>query len=147
MTAEQIAAMPVQEISKDNAVLFLWATNPLLPDAFAVMKAWGFKYKTLLTWEKENGSGMGYWFRGVTEHCLLGIRGDVKAFRSPVKNLIRNKVGRHSAKPDKMHEIIESVTSGMDRVALFARLQRPGWTAWGNQVEHDLLSSIDNTRI
>jgi N6-adenosine-specific RNA methylase IME4 len=145
MTAEQIAAMPVQEISEESAVLFLWATNPLLPDAFAVMKAWGYKYKTLLTWEKENGSGMGYWFRGVTEHCLLGIRGDVKAFRSPVKNLIRNKVGRHSAKPDKMHEIIESVTSGMERVELFARLQRPNWTAWGNQVEYDLLSSVNNT--
>lgn len=144
MTAGQIAAMPVQEISEENAVLFLWATNPLLPDAFAVMKAWGYKYKTLLTWEKENGKGMGYWFRGVTEHCLLGIRGDVKAFRSPVKNLIRNKVGRHSAKPDKMHEIIESVTLGMERVELFARLQRPNWTAWGNQVEHDLLSSITN---
>lgn len=140
MTAEQIAAIPVREIAEENSVLFLWATNPLMPEAFAVMKAWGYKYKTLLTWEKENGKGMGYWFRGVTEHCLVGVRGDVKAFRSPIKNLIRNKVGRHSAKPEQMHEIIESVTQGMERVELFARLHRPGWTAWGNQVERDLLS-------
>jgi len=140
MTAEQIAAMPVREIAEENSVLFLWATNPLMPEAFAVLKAWGYKYKTLLTWEKENGKGMGYWFRGVTEHCLLGVRGDVKAFRSPIKNLIRNKVGRHSAKPEQMHEIIESVTQGMERVELFARLHRPRWTAWGNQVERDLLS-------
>jgi N6-adenosine-specific RNA methylase IME4 len=140
MTAEQIAAMPVREIAEENSVLFLWATNPLLPEAFAVMKAWGYKYKTLLTWEKENGKGMGYWFRGVTEHCLLGVRGDVKAFRSPIKNLIRNKVGRHSAKPEQMHEIIESVTQGMARVELFARLHRPRWMAWGNQVERDLMS-------
>lgn len=143
MPVEEICAMPVREISEENSVLFLWATNPLMPEAFAVMKAWGYKYKTLLTWEKENGKGMGYWFRGVTEHCLVGVRGDVKAFRSPIKNLIRNKVGRHSAKPEQMHEIIESVTQGMERVELFARLHRPGWTAWGNQVERDLLSPND----
>jgi len=140
MTAEQIAAMPVREIAEKNSVLFLWATNPLMPEAFEVMKAWGWKYKTLLTWEKENGSGMGYWFRGVTEHLLLGVRGDVKAFRSPIKNLVRCNKGRHSAKPEQVHNIIESVTQGMNRVELFARLHRPGWTAWGNQVERDLYS-------
>jgi N6-adenosine-specific RNA methylase IME4 len=83
---------------------------------------------------------MGYWFRGVTEHVLFGVRGNVKAFRSPVKNMLRNKVGRHSAKPQQFHEIIESVTPQMERVELFARYERPGWTAWGNQVERDLLS-------
>jgi len=140
MTAEQIAAMPVQTIAAKDSVLFLWATVPLLPEAFGVMRAWGYKYKTMLTWEKENGKGMGYWFRGVTEHCLLGVRGNVKAFRSPVKNLIRNKVGRHSAKPQQIHDIIESVTPDMERVELFSRLHRTGWTVWGNQVERDLLS-------
>lgn len=140
MEVEEIAALPVRQLADENAVLFLWATVPLMPEAFTVMKAWGWKYKTMLTWEKENGCGMGYWFRGVTEHLLLGVRGDVKAFRSPVKNLIRNKVGRHSAKPQQAHDIIESVTQGMNRVELFARLHRPGWTAWGNQVERDLYS-------
>jgi len=140
MTAQQIAAMPVQAIAAKDSVIFLWATVPLLPDAFGVMVAWGYKYKTMLTWEKENGKGMGYWFRGVTEHCLLGVRGDVKAFRSPIKNLIRNKVGRHSAKPQQIHDIIESVTPEMDRLELFSRLHRTGWTVWGNQVERDLLS-------
>ena len=140
MTAEQIAAMPVQAIAAKDSVLFLWATVPLLPEAFGVMAAWGYKYKTMLTWDKENGKGMGYWFRGVTEHCLLGVRGNLKAFRSPVKNLIRNKVGRHSAKPQQIHDIIESVTPDMERVELFSRLHRTGWTVWGNQVERDLLS-------
>ena len=145
MTAKQIAEMPVQTIAAKDSVLFLWATVPLLPEAFSVMAAWGYKYKTMLTWEKENGKGMGYWFRGVTEHCLLGVRGNVKAFRSPVKNLIRNKVGRHSAKPQQIHDIIESVTPDMKRVELFSRLHRTGWTVWGNQVERDLLSPNQRT--
>lgn len=140
MPLSEIMAMPVHEIAEKDSVLFMWATVPLMPEAFRVMDAWGYSYKTMLTWEKENGSGMGYWFRGVTEHVLFGVRGNVKAFRSPVKNLLRNKVGRHSTKPQQFHEIIESVTPQMDRVELFARYERPGWIAWGNQVERDLLS-------
>lgn len=140
MTLDQIMAMPVNEIAAKDSVLFMWATVPLMPEAFRVMEAWGYKYKTMLTWEKENGKGMGYWFRGVTEHVLFGVRGNVKAFRSPVKNLLRNKVGRHSAKPQQFHEIIESVTPQMERVELFGRYARANWTTWGNQVERDLLS-------
>lgn len=140
MPLDQIMAMPIHEITAPDSVLFMWATVPLMPEAFRVMEAWGYKYKTMLTWEKENGKGMGYWFRGVTEHVLFGVRGNVKAFRSPVKNLLRNKVGRHSAKPQQFHEIIESVTPKMERVELFGRYARANWTTWGNQVERDLLS-------
>jgi N6-adenosine-specific RNA methylase IME4 len=140
MPLDQILAMPINEIAEKDSVLFLWATVPLLPEAIRVMEAWGYKYKTTLTWEKENGTGMGYWFRGVTEHVLFGVRGNVKAFRSPVKNLLRSKRGRHSAKPQQFHDIIESVTPGMQRVELFGRYARANWTTWGNQVERDLLS-------
>ena len=140
MPLSEIMAMPVHEIAAKDSVLFMWATVPLLPEAIRTMEAWGYKYKTMLTWEKENGTGMGYWFRGVTEHVLFGVRGNVKAFRSPVKNLLRNKVGRHSAKPQQFHEIIESVTPQMERVELFGRYARANWTTWGNQVERDLLS-------
>ena len=144
MPIDQIMDLPVKEIAAKDSVCFMWATVPLMPEAFRVMEAWGYKYKTMLTWEKENGKGMGYWFRGVTEHVLFGVRGNVKAFRSPVKNLLRNKVGRHSAKPQQFHEIIESVTPGMDRVELFGRYARPNWTTWGNEVERDLLSPQNN---
>src|SRR6185436_14912205 len=64
----------------DDAVLFIWTTNPMLPDTFAVIEAWGFQYKTCITWHKLRGKGMGYWFRGHTEHLLLAVRGKVKAF-------------------------------------------------------------------
>jgi N6-adenosine-specific RNA methylase IME4 len=141
MTAEQIAAMPVAEMAAPDSVLFLWATVPLLPEAFMVMKAWGYRYKTMLTWHKLNGKGMGYWFRGVTEHLLLGVRGNVKAFRSLQRNLIECKVGRHSAKPDQFHELIEKVCAP-PYLELFSRRARPGWSHFGNQVEHDLFSGV-----
>lgn len=87
MTIEQIMKLPVADICEKDAVLFLWTTNPLLPEALETMKQWGFKYKTMITWHKERCKGMGYWFRGHTEHILVGVKGKVKAFRSLEHNI------------------------------------------------------------
>ena len=46
MSADQIAGMPVAGHVADDAVLALWATWPLMPDALRVMSAWGFEYRT-----------------------------------------------------------------------------------------------------
>jgi N6-adenosine-specific RNA methylase IME4 len=63
-----ICALPVAGLADDDCVLFMWATFPMLPDAFQVMKAWGFDYKTVaFVWNKTNKKadtdffGMGYW--------------------------------------------------------------------------------------
>ena len=50
MSLEDICNLKIQ--TEDNAVLFLWATSPLLEDAFKVIKAWGFKYKSSFVWDK-----------------------------------------------------------------------------------------------
>ena len=133
MSIEAIKSLPVKDASARNAVCFLWAVVPMLPDAIGVLGAWGYKYKTMLTWHKHGTSGMGYWFRGFTEHLLLGVRGDVKAFRSMKPNVVYARVGAHSAKPPEFYSMIEAVTHG-PRLELFARSGRPGWTAWGNEM-------------
>lgn len=46
MSLDEIKALPVADIADGNCVLFLWATMPNLPEAFEVIKAWGFEYKT-----------------------------------------------------------------------------------------------------
>ena len=116
-------------------MLFLWATNPLLPEALETMKAWGFKYKTMITWHKERCKGMGYWFRGHTEHILVGVKGNVKAFRSLEHNIKKLPVEKHSKKPDEFRQMIEAVTGNLgNRIELFARNNHDGWDAWGNEV-------------
>jgi len=135
MATKQICALPVPAIAEKDSVLFLWATNPFLPDAFSVMEEWGFKYKTLFTWHKERCKGMGYWFRGHTEHMLVGTRGKVKAFRSLQHNIKRLSVEKHSKKPDWFRELIEGVTPNQSRVELFARQANIGWDVWGHEVE------------
>jgi len=139
MKPSDIMKLPVADISEKDAVLFLWATNPLLPEALETMKQWGFKYKTMITWHKERCKGMGYWFRGHTEHILVGVKGKVKAFRCLEHNIKKLPVEKHSKKPDEFRQMIEKATGNLgNRVELFARNNHEGWDAWGNEVGSSL---------
>lgn len=137
--------MPVGDImsmripSDKNAVLYLWATVPLMPDAFKVMEAWGFKYKTMITWRKIMSLGMGYWYRGTTEHLLVGIKGKVKSFRMQESNFIQTKVGKHSQKPIEFRQLIERSTPHMvNKLEMFARNESEGWDVFGDQVNNSI---------
>jgi N6-adenosine-specific RNA methylase IME4 len=50
MTAAEISALPVARVAADTSHLYLWVPNALLPDGLAVMKAWGFAYKSNIVW-------------------------------------------------------------------------------------------------
>src|SRR5262245_38632191 len=52
MTLSEIMALPVADVATDRAHLYLWCPNALLPDGLAVMKAWGFSYKSNIVWHK-----------------------------------------------------------------------------------------------
>jgi len=47
MTMDQLFALRVQEIASDDAVLFLWTTDPFLQMGMKLIEAWGFKFKTV----------------------------------------------------------------------------------------------------
>jgi N6-adenosine-specific RNA methylase IME4 len=138
MSVEQLLALPVREHAADDAHLYLWVTNLKLREGrpFDVMEAWGFRYMTMLTWHKVGGArgiGLGYYFRGETEHVLFGVRG-----RAPINPAIRERnhfaAARtpHSAKPDRFYEMVERV-SPEPRLELFARRRRFGWDVLGNE--------------
>lgn len=134
----QYATMSLSDIKKldvpaaDDCVLYLWAVAPKVPEAVAVLDAWGFEYKTCAVWDKEK-IGMGYWFRGQHELLLVGTRGDVSPpdTDARVSSVIREERGEHSEKPETVHEIIEDAFPTGDRVELFARDGREGWETWG----------------
>ena len=133
MTLEEILAYPAP--ANKNAVLYLWATAPKLPEALAVMAAWGFTYKSCAVWDKVQ-IGMGYWFRGRHELLLVGTRG---RFSPPgpglrIPSIFTEPRGRHSAKPDFVHRLIEAAYPEASKVELFARQERPGWAAVGNEL-------------
>ncbi len=138
LCAEVIAALPVKAIAADDAICFLWATVPLLPDAVRVLEAWGFDFKTALLWHKTPGApGMGFWFRGAAELVLVGTRGRVPALGCQRSNVIEAPRGRHSAKPAEFWKLINLALAphGLKpRIELFCRGHPPpGWDGWGDE--------------
>ena len=137
MKTKDIIAMAgfVESISEDNCHLYMWVTNNHMQDGLDVMKAWGFTYKTMITWMKPS-IGLGQYFRGMTEHCLFGVKGNIPykilngkrqqgrtGFNAPKKE--------HSTKPSEMRTMIETV-SYAPYIELFARESFNRWDAWGN---------------
>ena len=137
-----INSFPMGEYAKPNAHLYLWVTNPKLPFAFRVMQEWGFVYKTTLTWiktRKDGGvikNGLGWFYRGATEHVLFGVRGKMgipTALRQP--NVIMAPRTKHSAKPDKFYQMLDTLYSAESKIDIFARHLRPGWDGWGDELK------------
>lgn len=140
MTLAEIQALPVASRAAKDAVLLLWATNPLMPEAFAVMGAWGFSYKTCLTWCKDT-FGTGYWLRGKTEHLLIGVRGKPPLpTKAPASVAHLPNLG-HSRKPRGFYPIYEALGGG-PRLELFARDRREGWASWGNQLSRTIEATL-----
>ena len=133
MPLEDICNLPVPEITDENAVLFLWATTPLIQEGLDVMKAWGFEYKTLFTWDKVRPFPGNY--NSVRqEFLLLGTKGRcLPDCDGRPQSIIRVEKGRHSEKPERFREIIETQYKYGNRVELFARKKMEGWDVYGNE--------------
>jgi N6-adenosine-specific RNA methylase IME4 len=133
MDLAEIAALPVP--AADDAVLFLWATMPMLLQAGSVMGEWGFEYKTGFVWIKDR-IGTGYWARNQHELLLIGTRGKVPAPApgTQYSSVIEAAVGKHSAKPVVARKMIEVMFPTLPRIELFARERVEGWDCWGNEV-------------
>jgi N6-adenosine-specific RNA methylase IME4 len=131
-TDEIVALLTGLDCAADSAVLFLWATNPMLRDALRVLAALGFDYVHHWIWDKEV-SGTGYWGRDRHELLLIGRRGDVAAPLpgSQPATVHRERKGRHSVKPEFFAETIERLYPRVPKLELFARAARPGWDSWG----------------
>ena len=52
MLLDEIKSLPVSEATAENAHLYLWVPNALLPEGLEVMKSWGFKYVSNIVWAK-----------------------------------------------------------------------------------------------
>ncbi|MCL2007533.1 MAG: MT-A70 family methyltransferase [Treponema sp.] len=141
MSTDEICALNVRALRDRNCALFLWATMPALPDAFKVMDAWGFKYKTCaFTWIKTRSDGqpirgMGSYTKSNAELCLLGMRGHIKALDKTVPQVIMHPRLGHSVKPPDVRERIVRLFGEIPRIELFARQSVPGWDAAGFDID------------
>ena len=142
MSIADVKALPVGDLAHpDGCVLWLWATHPMLREAFAVMDAWGFRFVTSGVWTKRNpatgklGFGTGYALRSASEPFLLGAIGSPSYARN-VRTVIEAARREHSRKPDEAYAAARQLAIDATRRAdLFSRERREGWECWGDEVE------------
>jgi N6-adenosine-specific RNA methylase IME4 len=137
MSVDTIAALPIEDMAAKDAWLWLWTTNRYIPDAFAIIPAWGFTYAATVVWKKGNGVSPFSQspVSAVTdaEFLLVARRGSAKRIGRLDKLVIEApRGGAHSRKPELFLDLIETVTPA-PRIELFARRQRLGWDTWGNE--------------
>lgn len=150
MPLEEIKALPIADLADDDAHLFIWVTPELhrLGEGVATARAWGFEPVDEIIWEKPN-IGVGVMPRHVHEPVLIARRGEAR-FRGSrdIRSVQRwsqrhggNGSGKeHSAKPDGLLDLVESVSDG-PYLEMFARRQRLGWDTWGNEaLEHVVIA-------
>ena len=133
MTIAELCDIPVNNITEDNAVLFLWVTSPLLEECFPIIKAWGFNYKTSFVWDKVKHN-MGHYNSVRHELLLVCTKGsclpDNTKLYDSVQSIERTE---HSKKPEEFRQIIEDIYTYGNKIELFARASSPGWEVWGNE--------------
>ena len=145
MSLDDIKGLPIRTIAADDCALFMWATYPMLPEAFNVLDAWGFTYRVVaFTWVKTTrhgklAMGMGNWSRANAEPCLLATRGKPKRVSASVHSVIMSERREHSRKPDEARDRIVQLMGDVPRIELFARERVDGWTAWGNEISEEAL--------
>jgi len=141
MDIYDIFNLPVQNISDEDCVLFLWITYPMLKEGLQTISSWGFKYKSIafqwLKYNRKNNKpffGLGRWTRGNTEGCFIGVKGKPQRIGNSVSQLIRTRITKHSEKPSIVRAKIVELIGDHPRIELFAREKNQGWDAWGNQI-------------
>ena len=96
----------------------------------------GYNLHARIIWDKENGIAPAFTIRFSHEYLLWffktgKIREMDKNMRGKFTTVIREKSTKHSKKPIKAYEMIESLYPNHEKLELFARNTRTGWKSWG----------------
>lgn len=151
MGLKSICNLPIQAITADDCVLFMWWVGSQPEEALQVVKAWGFTLKTMtgFNWVKTTKLGklffgMGFWTRAGSECCLIATKGKPKRVSGSIRSVIISQAGLHSQKPEEARKAIEHLMGDLPRVELFARVETNGWDVYGNQVNNSISLTSSN---
>lgn len=135
---QDIAALPIGDWAERDAHLYVWTINAYLEVTYGLVRHWGFRPSTLLTWcKKSNGIGLGGAFSLTTEFVLFARRGTCKSLRRNDMTWWEWPRGRHSEKPAAFYDMVESMSPG-PYLDVFARRHRFNWDVYGNEVYSDI---------
>lgn len=132
MSLDEIGELPVADLASADSHLYLWVTHKFLPAGLNLLETWGFRYQCVMTWRKNVGITPYSWMYD-TEHVLFGRRGNLPLAQLGLRLSFDAPVLGHSIKPAVFYERVIAASPG-PRLEMFARRDREGFTAWGNEV-------------
>lgn len=134
MSLAKISALQLGRIARRDCVVWLWTTNLWMPQAFDVLRSWGFTHRTILTWVKHK-MGLGTWLRGQTEHCIMATRGKPVITLANQTTVLHAPARGHSRKPDEFFDLVEGLCPAQRYASVFHRgPARPNWDGHGDEV-------------
>ena len=141
MSLEEIKALDIISLADTNCHLWTWTTNQFLPYTFEIIRHWGFKYLSTITWVKP--SGVGAWFVNRTQHLIFAYKDKLDMKERFLPTVYETSIPKHhSSKPTIFYNVIDKV-SYSPKVEIFAREKIFGWDAWGNEVNSDFNFGTD----
>jgi N6-adenosine-specific RNA methylase IME4 len=146
---EAVCQLPLKQVLKKKAYVFVWATGPRLDFAIQAIRSWGLHYRGVAyVWVKArkdgqiiHGQGVPPTFTKPTTEFLLcatttkaGRPVPLRKFNTP--QVILAPRGAHSEKPEVFRQSIEETLdiSTLSCLEVFARKRVSGWDAIGNDV-------------
>lgn len=147
MPYEDIVAI-VPDLNK-NGILFMWVTSPLMHLGFKAIDEWNLSFRGVaFVWVKTKKTDplIPVGAQGVrpsivkptTEFVLVASKVSkgrpMPLFDESIRQVVLAPKQEHSQKPDEVQERIERMYPNATRLEMFARRERDGWDAWGNEV-------------
>lgn len=133
MSLPEIKELPLQNILKENAVVFMWITSPYLDKIKEIFDSWKIKYKSSFVWDKVKHN-MGFYNSVRHEVLLVATKGSMTPWNKKLYDSVYSEERtEHSKKPLYFYDIIETLYPNSDKIELFARNKRENWDAFGNQ--------------
>lgn len=126
------------ESTTENSILFLWTIDKYLFEAQQIAESLGYKLHARMIWDKVTGIPAAFTVRYGHEYLLYMYKGNLtpvaKDERGKIHTVFRERVTKHSKKPDIAYEIIERLYPDLKKLEMYARETRDGWDSFGNEV-------------
>jgi N6-adenosine-specific RNA methylase IME4 len=133
MSRSDLELQPVQQLSSDDTMLFMWVPHDRLDDGFKVLAAWGFRYRSHAVWNK-GGKGAGLYFRVNHELLLFATRGEVPMVPAATRAAsVMNWPAKGKQRPKEAYDLIDSMFPELSKIELFPPVNaaaRAGWYDW-----------------
>ncbi len=134
MELDEICELPIgEQLTRDDCLLFMWSTSPMLRKAMLVIAAWEFDYKASMVWDKVSHN-VGHYVSVRHELLLICAKGTAPKVPRLVDSVYEEERTEHSRKPAYFRDLIDELYPDGNRIELFPRgALPPHWDGWGDE--------------